>query len=162
MRGVRGEPMHTITNYLGRQDVSFETMPHRHTLTSRETAREAHVPGQRIAKGVLFCDDQDYVLAVVPASRRVDADRLCSLLGRRELSLASEDELALLFPDCEIGAVPAVGEAYGLRSVIDASLRGDEHVYLEAGDHQQLVRVLGSDFERLMQGATWGEISAAS
>jgi Ala-tRNA(Pro) deacylase len=152
--------MNTITNFLGRRDVCYETVPHRHTLTSRETAREADVPGQRIAKGVLFCDEDEYVLAVVPASRRVDAERLCHVLGRRELALASEDELVLLFPDCEIGAVPALGEAYGLRSVIDASLHGEEDVYLETGDHQHLVRVPGSAFERLMESAAWGEITA--
>lgn len=151
--------MHTITNFLGKRDVRYETVPHRHTLTARETVREAHVEGERMAKGVLFCDDQDgYVLAVVPASRRVDADRLRDVLGRGALSLASEDELALLFPDCEIGAVPAVGEAYGLHSVVDASLRANAEIYLEAGDHQSLVRVMGSDFKRLMSNAAWGEI----
>ncbi|HEX5659100.1 MAG TPA: YbaK/EbsC family protein [Polyangiales bacterium] len=151
--------MHTITNFLGQRDVCFEILVHRHTLTSRQTAREAHVPDQRIAKGVLFCDDQDYVLAVVPASCRVDAQRLCSKLGRRELALAGEDELALLFPDCEVGAVPALGEAYGLRSVVDAALRGADDVYLEVGDHQHLVRVPGSAFERLLPDTAWGEIT---
>jgi Ala-tRNA(Pro) deacylase len=152
--------MHTITNYLGQRDVCFEMLVHRHTLTSRQTAREAHVPDRRIAKGVLFCDDQDYVLAVVPASRRVDAQRLCRVLGRRELALAGEDELALMFPDCEVGAVPALGEAYGVRSVVDASLRGEDDVYLEAGDHQHLVRVPGGAFQRLLSSAAWGEFSA--
>ncbi|HEY6880711.1 MAG TPA: YbaK/EbsC family protein [Polyangiales bacterium] len=153
--------MNTITDFLGRRDVCYETVPHRHTLTSRETAREAQVPGLRVAKGVLFCDDQDhYVLAVVPASRRVDAHRLGRVLGRHDLTLAGEDELALMFPDCEVGAVPAVGEAYGLRSVVDKALRGDDDVYLETGDHQHLVRIPGSAFERLMRDAAWGEISA--
>ncbi|MET0283876.1 MAG: YbaK/EbsC family protein [Polyangiales bacterium] len=152
--------MHTITNYLGQHQVCFEMLTHRHTLTSRQTAREAHVPDQRIAKGVLFCDDQRYVLAVVPASRRVDAGRLAQMLGCRELSLAGEDELVQLFPDCEVGAVPALGDAYGVSSVVDAALRGEADVYLEAGDHQHLVRVPGNAFERLLSDASWGEISA--
>ncbi len=152
--------MHTITNFLGQHEVCFEVLSHRHTLTARQTAREAHVPDRRIAKGVLFCDDHEYVLAVVPASRRVDAQRLCSVLGMGELALASEDELVSLFPDCEVGAVPALGEAYGVRCVVDAALRGEDDVYLEAGDHRNLVRVPGSAFERLLADAPWGEISA--
>jgi Ala-tRNA(Pro) deacylase len=150
--------MHTITNFLGKLDVAYETLLHRRTITSRQAAREAHVPGQRLAKGVLFCDDEDYVLAVVPASRRVDAARLSKLLGRRALALASEDELALLFPDCEIGAVPIVGQAYGVNSVIDAALLAEDDIYLEAGDHQHLVRVVGRDFRRLMENVSCGEI----
>jgi Ala-tRNA(Pro) deacylase len=150
--------MHTITTYLGKRDVSYETVPHRHTLTSLETASEAGVPSGRIAKGVLFCSDDHYVLAVVPAGRRVDAAALSALLGERELMLASEDELANLFPDCELGAVPAVGAAYGLPTVVDAALLAEDDVYLEAGDHQNLVRVAGRDFCRLMDGVSAGQI----
>lgn len=153
-----GWVMHTITTYLGKLDVSYETVSHRHTLTALETASEAGVPRDRIAKGVLFCSDDDYVLAVVPAGRRVDAVALSALLGQRELNLASEDELANLFPDCELGAVPAVGAAYGLSSVVDDALLVGDDVYLEAGDHQNLVRVAGQDFRRLMSGISAGHI----
>jgi Ala-tRNA(Pro) deacylase len=150
--------MHTITAYLGKRDVIYETLFHRHTLTAHQTASEARVPRHSMAKGVLFCDDDAYVLAVVPAGRRVDAAALSALLGQRELALASEDELAWLFPDCELGAVPAVGAAYGLRSVVDLSLLVEDDVYLEAGDHQHLVRIAGDDFRRLMDGSSVGEI----
>jgi len=150
--------MHTITTYLGKLDVSYETLSHRHTLTAHQTVSETHVPERCMAKGVLFCNDESYVLAVVPASKRVDEAALSALLGRRALALASEDELAYLFPDCEMGAVPAVGAAYGLPTVVDASLLDEENVYLEAGDHQSLVRIAGSDFRRLMQGISAGEI----
>jgi Ala-tRNA(Pro) deacylase len=151
--------MQTITTYLGKHDVSYETVTHRHTLTANETASEAHVPHHSVAKGVVFCDEDTYVLAVVPACRRVDAEALSTLLGQRRMALASEDELAYLFPDCELGAVPAVGGAYGLRSVIDASLLGEDDIYLEAGDHLSLVHITGKDFRRLMEHAPTGEIS---
>ncbi|MDB4977215.1 MAG: hypothetical protein JWN48_5556 [Myxococcaceae bacterium] len=152
--------MHTITTYLGKRDVSYETVAHRHTLTSNETAHEAHVPRQSVAKGVLFCGDDSYVLAVVPASSRVDAAALSRLLGRSELALASEDELAYLFPDCETGAVPAVGAAYGVPSVVDAALLDESAIYLEAGDHQHLVRISGAAFRMLMADSSSGSIGA--
>jgi Ala-tRNA(Pro) deacylase len=155
-----GQTMHTITSYLGKRDVTYEMVAHRHTLTANQTATEAHVPRRSMAKGVLFCAEDSYVLAVVPASGRVDAGALSRLMGQRELSLASEDELAFLFPDCEPGAVPAVGDAYGLCSVVDAALLGEEAVYLEAGDHQSLVRISGADFRRLMSGTAQGSITA--
>jgi len=151
--------MNTITTFLGMHDVSYETIAHRHSLTANQTATEAHVPRHSVAKAVLFCDEDAYVLAVVSACRRVDPAALSALLGQRKLSLASEDELAYLFPDCELGAVPAVGAAYGLTSVIDAALLGEDEIYLEAGDHQSLVHITGRDFRRLMAETSTGEIS---
>ncbi|MDB4990795.1 MAG: YbaK/prolyl-tRNA synthetase associated protein [Myxococcaceae bacterium] len=151
--------MHTITTYLGKRDVSYETVAHRHTLTANQTAYVSHVPRRSMAKGVLFCAEDSYVLAVVPASSRVDAQALARLSGSAGLELASEDELANLFPDCETGAVPAVGAAYGIQSVIDAALLDETDIYLEAGDHQHLVRVSGADFRRLMADVSNGPIT---
>jgi Ala-tRNA(Pro) deacylase len=151
--------MNTITGYLGKRDVKFETLAHRHTMTANQTASEVRVPRQRVAKGVLFCDDETYVLAVVPASHRVDPEALAELLGLDNLDLASEDELANLFPDCEPGAVPAVGAAYGIPSIVDAALLAQEDVYLEAGDHQHVVHITGEDFRRIMSGVSRGNVS---
>jgi Ala-tRNA(Pro) deacylase len=134
--------MHTITTYLGRLDVSYETLQHRHTLTAHQTISECGVPPRSMAKGVLFCHDDAYVLAVVPAGKRVDRAALSALVGQREL-----------------GAVPAVGAAYGVSCVVDAALLDEENVYLEAGDHQSLVRITGRDFRRLMSGVSSGEIT---
>jgi len=62
-------------------------------------------------------------------------------------------DLAIMFPDCELGAVPALGPAYKLDTVVDESLRGQEEIYFEAGDHEELIRVSGGDFESLLQDA---------
>lgn len=150
---------HTVTSFLGRRDVDYETIGHRHTLTSHQTADEAHVRCGQLAKGVLFCDDEDYILAVVPASTRVDANALSELLGQRALTLAGEDEVSLMFPDCEVGAIPPLGTAYGIDTVVDAELLVQDDVYFEGGDHQHLVHVRGTDFRRLMAGVPRGVIS---
>lgn len=151
--------MHTIAAYLGARDVGYKTVAHRHTLTSNQTAAEIAVPRNRVAKGVLLCDAEHYLLAVVPASHRVDPHAVSELFGSEPLGFASEDELANLFPDCELGAVPALGAAYGLRSIVDNALLGEEEVYLEAGDHQHVLQVRGEDFRRIMQGIEHATIS---
>lgn len=149
----------TVTSYLDKRDITYELVPHRRSVTAGESASRAHVPRQRVAKGVLFCDDTSYVLAVAPASHRIDVRALATLLKTRELTLAGEDELVLMFPDCEIGAVPVIGAPYGVATVVDAALLTESEVYLELGDHQHLVRVDGNEFRRLMHGVPRGVIS---
>jgi Ala-tRNA(Pro) deacylase len=150
---------HTITSFLGKRDVDYETIGHRHTMTSNQTATSTHVRRGQIAKGVLFCDEEDYILAVIPASARVDESALSELLGQRALTLAGEDELSMVFPDCEIGAIPPLGAAYGVDMVVDASLLVQDDIYFEGGDHEHLVHVRGYDFRRLMAGVPRGVIS---
>ena len=153
---------HTVTRFLGNRSVPYESIPHRHTMTSNQTAFSAHVPRDKVAKAVLFGDEEHYVLAIIPASGRVDTDALRDLVGARSIMLAGEDEIAMMFPDCELGAIPAVGPAYGLDTVVDASLLVQPDVYFEGGDHEHLVHVTGADFRRLMTGVKRGLISLAS
>jgi Ala-tRNA(Pro) deacylase len=116
------------------------------------TAQMAHVSGEQIAKGVLLKDNAGYLLAVVPAARHVMLGYLQDQLGR-ELKTASEDELVDVFNDCEIGAVPALGAAYDVDTVIDPLLFEHHDVYFEGGDHEDLVHLAGADFEELMEDA---------
>ena len=49
--------------------------------------------------------------------------------------------------------MPALGPDYGIPTVVDSSLRDQCDIYLEAGDHEELVHVSEKSFERLMDGA---------
>ena len=75
--------------------------------------------------------------------------------------LATEEELGGLFPDCELGAVPPLGHAYGIKTIWDpkTTLGSERQVYFEAGDHVHLVRVSGKKFHELMAPADRGEFS---
>jgi Ala-tRNA(Pro) deacylase len=148
----------SVQNFLSREGIAFEVLAHDHTANSARTAQAARVPGDRLAKAVVLKDEQGYLMAVVPATHRVDLGELHRHL-HRELGLATEDELPQLFVDCEPGAVPPLGRAYGIGVVLDESLVGAPDVYFEAGDHYALMRVSGRDFLKLMADAPRAAIS---
>src|SRR5581483_1866835 len=110
------------------------------------------VPGDRLAKSVVLQDDSGYVMAVLPSTHHVRLGKLSRELNRN-LRLATEDELAALFADCERGAVPAVGLAYGMTTIVDDSLEEQPEIYFEAGDHEQLVHMSRDAFMALMESA---------
>ena len=108
----------------------------------------------------LVKDGEHFMIAVVPACRHVRLGILSRLL-RRRIGLATEAEASALFTDCDPGAFPAVGGAYGLEMVVDDSLLRDRSdTYLEGGDHSSLVHLAPGDFEKLTEGATLGRFSA--
>jgi len=133
-------------------------MSHPPTQFSMATARAAGISARRLAKSVVLCDERGYLVAVVPATHRLRLENLRAQL-KRPLGLARESELPPLFKDCALGAVPPLGQVYGLEVIVDDSLIGQPEVYFEGGDHQELLHVDGADFQRLLSNAKHGRFS---
>jgi Ala-tRNA(Pro) deacylase len=148
----------TLATYLEQAGIQPEMLTHFHSPSASRTAEASHVSGNRVAKAVLLKDDTGYLLAVLPASCHLLLDAVEALTGR-SLTLAAEDEIGRTFPDCEVGAVPPVGTAYGLPAVVDDSLAKEAEIYFEGGDHTTLLRVTREEFAKLMHGAPSGVFS---
>jgi len=151
----------TVQWFLESNGVSYETLQHPYSRTSEETADVAFIWEDQLAKTVLLEDEKGYVAAVVPASYRVDLKKLGRQLHRK-LELASETEIADVFPDCTVGAVPPLGEAYGIETVYDDRLRRLACVYFEGGDHRDLIYVGGREFINLLRDSPHGDLCRAA
>ena len=147
-----------LKDYMLDAKVEYDLVKHPRTQTSSGTAHAAHVPGEQLAKGVVLHHRDGYVLAVVPSTHRVELDTLERVFGCN-LDLASEPEIADLFDDCRLGAIPPAGAAYDVKTMVDESLASLPEVYFEGGDHRTLVHVSGDGFRRLMAEAQQARIS---
>ncbi|MEX0297453.1 MAG: aminoacyl-tRNA deacylase [Kordiimonas sp.] len=148
----------TVQNYLREIDVEFELVPHAPAYTANRIAQAAHVPGASVAKGVLLNTDHGYMMAVVPASCKVDLSELSHMINAR-LGLASEDEVDMIFDDCDPGAAPPIASAYAMKVIVDSSLDDREDIYLESGDHETLIHVDKKGFSALMSEAEHARIA---
>jgi len=145
-----------LSSFLEQCGARYEVCAHDNSHTSSQTARLAHIPEHRLAKSVILEDDAGVVMAVVPADTRVRIGALAQMLGRHDLHLADERRIAQVFSDCELGAVPALGMAWGVETVVDEDLDSIAEVYVEGGDHMTLVRMSGDQFHALMKDARHG------
>ena len=148
-------PSH-LSNYLDQRGARYEICAHAHSRTSAETARSAHVQPNQLAKSVILEDDAGCVMAVIPADKTVMVGGLARILGRKELRLVDEDRIAALFADCELGAVPPVGMAWGIETIVDDELEASDVVYMEGGDHERLLRMSHDQFHALMSSQQHG------
>lgn len=145
----------TLGEFLSRQQAQYALIPHPHTSSSMETAEHAHVPGQQLAKAVILKEEGRYLMVVVPSVEHVDLAVLREQFGHG-VDLATEDELAQLFPDCALGAIPPAGPAWGMETYLDECLLDEPEVFFEAGDHEELVRIDGGQFAQLLSSAQRG------
>lgn len=148
-----------LSDYLKANEVQFDLVRHSHSGSSMQTAKASDVPAERVAKAVVLEDGRHAVMAVLPASRRLELRELRAR-SSPELRLATETKLKYLFQDCEPGAVPPVGDAYGIETIWDDSLMEQPDMYFEAGDHETLVHMKTRDFIGLMKGARHMAFSA--
>jgi len=142
----------TLKRYLDSSGIAYETVKHPFSTSSQKIAELAHVSGLRLAKGVLLRDGLGYLLAVLPSPLHVEVDTLNQQLDRN-LELVEEADIAQLFPDCDVGAIPPVGVAYAIEVALDIQLCNEPDIYFEAGNHVELIRVGGTDFQTLLKGA---------
>lgn len=150
---------HTVESYIAQLGVRYDVISHAHSHNSAETAELAHVPGDRLAKSVILEDDDGFVMAVLPSTCHIKLGRLSRELNRR-LRLATENELPNLFGDCELGAIPPVGLAYGMSTIVDDVIADQPEIYFEAGDHEKLIRMNREDFRTLMDHAGHARFAA--
>jgi Ala-tRNA(Pro) deacylase len=148
----------TLIDYLDDREVDYRLVEHNHTSTSMASARAANVPPHQVAKAVVLKDEDGYVLSVLPACHSLEIGWVNEELDRN-LQLAEESEFKALFDDCESGAVPALGNAYGIQVIWDDELKYTSDVYIEAGDHEHLIWLERKDFRALMSALPHSIIS---
>ena len=149
----------TMREYLNKNQVDYEEVTHPRAASGSRIAEASHLPGEQVAKAVLIKGDTGYRVMVVPSHRKVDLGGV-SHQFRERLGLATEQEVCEIFSDCDPGAIPALGQAYGVRVCYDDTLATQPDLYLEAGDHETLVHIDGQAFCRLMADADHGAFSS--
>lgn len=129
----------TVQNYLSTHRIPFERIEHARTRTALQTARRTHVPKNRLVKTVVVNADEQITMVVLHADQRIDLERLRDFLEVESIKLVSERELHEHFPDCELGAVPPLGDVYQMPVVVSESVASEETLTFCAGTHTGLI-----------------------
>lgn len=125
--------MRAPADVLTRRGVVFQRIPHGRTTSAREEARELSISTSEVLKSVLIRTDRGEVLAVIPGSRRLDMRRVREAVGDKRARLATEEEIEVLYPDVELGALPPLGSLLGIPTYIDPAVLTHDVVVFAAG-----------------------------
>ena len=141
-----------ISEYLDSHHVSYQSFRHPPAYTAQGIAQAQHISGKKLAKVVMVvADDKKMIMIVVPANHRVDLNKLGRLLKTRWIRLATEYEFADYFPECELGAMPPLGNIYHLDVWVDERLGSLPKISFNAGTHAETIQMSFTDFERLVR-----------
>jgi Ala-tRNA(Pro) deacylase len=140
-----------VETFLHDKHVNYKTVVHAPAFSSQRIAEAAHMPARRLAKVTMVWVDDALAMAVLPASEFVDVDKLRAVAGARNVELATEQDFAHRFPNCEVGAMPPFGNLWGMKVFVSDGFdpRGD--VAFEAGSHQELLEMPFAKFKALVE-----------
>ncbi len=141
-------------DYLDHNRIRYSHSMHRRAETALETAAAEHISPHDLAKTVVYAADNGFGIAVVPADELVNLPELGRLLGSTSMRLADEGELAEIFPDCELGAMPPFGQPHNMPVLLDAGLAGREFIAFAIGTHSDVVRMSMADYRKLVRPLT--------
>ena len=147
----------TLVHELAKHSIAYDVVTHSHANSSLHSANSAHIPTDKMIKPVVLEDDLGFVMALVPANQYVKIDKLNIILNRK-MELADEAELSQLFSDCERGAFPPIGDAYGMYTIVDYDIDRCEDVYIESGNHTDLLHLSRDDFRKLVKSSRHANI----
>jgi len=140
-----------VHDFLMERCVEFDVIAHRDTHDAQKLARTLHVPSQEVAKTVLLRADSGYafVVAVLPASQRVDLKKVSAALGGSKIEMSSEAEIKQHCPDCEYGTLSPFGTQYAMKTLVDVRLMRESEIIFEGNNHHEAIRMRCEDFKRL-------------
>jgi Cys-tRNA(Pro) deacylase len=124
------------------------------TRTAPEAAKAAGCEVGAIVKSLLFLADGEPLLVMCSGDRRVNTERVASLVGASEVKMAPAEEVRRA-TGYAIGGVPPLGHATTMPILMDNALFRYETIYAAAGAHdaifpispQRLADVTGARLE---------------
>jgi len=143
-------PRH-ISEFLDSQNVWYQHFTHSLAYTAQGIAHAQHISGKQLAKVVMVMADGNLIMAVVPGNHRVDLQQLGEILNVDSVRLAAEEEFKDIFPDCELGAMPPLGNLYKLNVWVDTALKAHPHILFNAGTHSETILMNFADFDRVVR-----------
>jgi Ala-tRNA(Pro) deacylase len=144
-----------VKSVLDDAGVEYDVLPHAHTESATAEAEALGLSADDVAKTLVITTPDGYLRAVVPASCRIDLRKLGELAGtnRKHVHLASEDDLSRDYSEFPLGAVPPVGGSRRDKVVVDTRVAERDSVVVEAGSHEESVRLRTEDLVRITEAA---------
>jgi Ala-tRNA(Pro) deacylase len=138
-----------LESFLRDKGIGFEKHTHTTTYTAQGLAHAEHVSGYVVAKPVIVRTQVGFTMCVLLAPQHLDLKRVGEVLHESDPRLATEAEMADLFPDCELGAEPPIGALYDMKTLMDPRLQDDEFLVMQAGSHRESIKMRREDWEKI-------------
>jgi len=145
------EQIEKIKELLDKTGVQYRIFEHESVYTSEQAARVRGVELKTGVKAIVFkTNDDRFILGLIAADLRIDAEKLADAAGVDKVKLANPEEV-LLSTGCEIGSVHPFGVVMGLATYMDRSVLENEQVNFNIGLHEVSMQIASADLVKVLK-----------
>jgi Ala-tRNA(Pro) deacylase len=134
-----------IESWLKESGVPFTVLRHEPVFTSEQAAAARGVPLASGAKALVLKASEQFVMAIVPADRKLENKKARESLGVKSFRFADRAEVERL-TGLQPGSIPPFGSLFQLPTVCDPALADNTSINFNAGDHSISVQMAYADY----------------
>jgi len=148
-----------IINFLDKAKAKYEALSHRTVYTAFDKAKTLKIPEKIVGKTLALKIDGKLAMALIPANKNLDKEKIKKLLKAKKVDLVSEKLIKNKFKGVKVGAIPPFGNLWGMRTFVDSSLKREKKIILNSGDWSFSIKISPKDLEKLAKDLIWGSFS---
>ena len=145
-----------ITDLLAANHIAFRTFEHAPVRTSEEAQKlRPEYSMHQGAKALIVKikkagEGPEFVMLVFPADLKFDGKKVRAMLGAKDVSFATEEQVGELTGGVQVGGVPPFGNLFNLPVYVDEKLFENDEIIFNAGDRSFSAAMKASDWRALV------------
>lgn len=137
-----------ILNYLAKNKIKYELIEHRTVFTAFDAACTQKIKPQLIVKTLVIKADNKILLALTPANKNLDLQKLKKITKAKKIAFAKEAWMKKNLIG-KVGATPSFGKLLDLPVYLDKTLMKNKELYLNTGDYTFSFKIKTTAFIKL-------------
>jgi Ala-tRNA(Pro) deacylase len=134
-----------LRTWLEQSGVAFTVLRHEPVFTSEQAAAVRGTPLSSGAKALVLKAGERFIVAILPADRKLDSRKARDGLGVKALRFATKEEV-LELTGLQPGSIPPFGSLFNLPTYCDPALADNPSINFNAGDHSISVQMSYADY----------------
>lgn len=138
-----------LLNFLDEKQIKYQHLEHVETKTSQESADVRGTKLEQGAKAMLMFADNEPILAVLSAAKKIDNSAFKKEFNFKDLRMASPEEVKNT-SGVDIGAVPPFGNLFNVPVFVDKGFLSNDQIAFNAGSRTHSIIMSSKDFITLV------------
>jgi len=134
-----------VCGMLANKSALYDVLRHAPVFTSEEAAAIRGTPLASGAKALVCKADDQFLMIVLPADRKLSSKAVRKSGGVKSLRFASRDEVEQL-TGLAPGSIPPFGSLFGIATWCDERLAEQPRINFNAGDHAISISMAYTDY----------------
>ncbi len=150
--------VYKIKELIAQKGYWYEYLEHEPVRTSEEASK---IRGNKynLSQGakalIIRCkrgknSERFYVMLVIPGDKKFDKKKTQAILGVKDTSFATEEQVAEITDGIQVGGVPPFGNLFDLEVYVDKKVLENEKIIFNAGDKRISIALKVEDYLKLV------------